>query len=76
MGTKVSSLKCHVEMQAGNANQRYLSEEWRYTGPFSRRNRLRGAFPGLGIATVAFAIYCGYEYLFLNDDHGHGAENH
>ncbi|MCJ1458899.1 hypothetical protein MMC28_009275 [Mycoblastus sanguinarius] len=49
------------------------AEQWRYTGPFSRYNRFKGAFPGLGIATVAFAAYCGYEYLFLKDDHhGHG----
>jgi NADH dehydrogenase (ubiquinone) 1 beta subcomplex subunit 3 len=52
------------------------SEEWRYTGPFTRWNRFKGAFPGLGIATVAFAAYCGYEYLFLNDDHGHGEAGH
>jgi hypothetical protein len=48
------------------------SEAWRYTGPFTRLNRFKGSFPGLGIATVAFAVYCGYEYMFLNDDHGHG----
>lgn len=55
----------------------FSSEEWRYTGPFSRWNRFKGAFPGLGIATVAFTIYCGYEYLFLKDKHhgeGHSAE--
>ncbi|KAL8916727.1 MAG: hypothetical protein Q9172_006182 [Xanthocarpia lactea] len=34
-------------------------EEWRYTGPFTRWNRFKGAFPGLGIATVAFTFYCG-----------------
>ena len=45
------------------------SEAWRYTGPFTRFNRFRGSFPGLGIATVAFAAYCGYEYLFLTDRH-------
>ncbi|KAE8440940.1 hypothetical protein EG329_006179 [Mollisiaceae sp. DMI_Dod_QoI] len=48
------------------------AETWRYSGPFTRWNRFRGSFPGLGIATVAFAVYCGYEYMFLNDDHGHG----
>lgn len=47
-------------------------EQWRYTGPFTRFNRFKSAFPGLGIATVAFAAYCGFEYFFLsNDDHGH-----
>jgi NADH dehydrogenase (ubiquinone) 1 beta subcomplex subunit 3 len=49
------------------------SEQWRYTGPFTRVNRFKGALPGLGIATVAFAAYCGFEYLFLKDDHhSHG----
>ncbi|KAI9762666.1 MAG: hypothetical protein M4579_000284 [Chaenotheca gracillima] len=53
------------------------AEHWRYTGPFTRFNRLRGSFPGLGIATVAFAAYCGYEYVFLKDDHsGHGSAEH
>lgn len=55
------------------------SERWRYTGLFSRWNRFKGTFPGLGIATVAFAAYCGYEYMFLKDEHhgeGHGEEHH
>ena len=47
------------------------SEQWRYTGPFTRFNRFKSAFPGLGIATVAFVAYCGYEYLFISKDH-HG----
>nr|KMM67124.1 hypothetical protein CPAG_03460 [Coccidioides posadasii RMSCC 3488] len=51
------------------------NEAWRYSGPFSRMNRLRNSFPGLGIATVAFAIYCGYEWAFLKDDH-HGEGHH
>lgn len=38
-------------------------------------------FPGIGIASVAFAAYCGYEYLFMTDRHaggdgGHGSEHH
>ncbi len=56
-----------------------LREAWRYSGPFSRFNRFKGSFPGLGIATVAFAAYCGYEYMFLKDEHhsdGHGSEHH
>ncbi len=48
------------------------SEAWRYTGPFTRFNRLRGSFPGLGLATVAFAVYLGYEAIFVKDEHGHG----
>ncbi|TVY88861.1 hypothetical protein LAWI1_G006181 [Lachnellula willkommii] len=53
------------------------AEAWRYSGPFTRWNRFKGSFPGLGIATVAFAAYCGYEYLFLKDDHhGHAEGGH
>ncbi|KAA8910766.1 hypothetical protein FN846DRAFT_507910 [Sphaerosporella brunnea] len=47
------------------------AEAWRYTGPFTRWNRFKGSFPGLGIATVAFAGYCVYEHLFLKEDHHH-----
>ncbi|KAI1350482.1 NADH-ubiquinone oxidoreductase B12 subunit family-domain-containing protein [Xylaria sp. FL0043] len=55
------------------------AEAWRYTGTFSRWNRFKGAFPGLGIATVAFAVYLGYEQMFLKDEHhgdAHGSEHH
>lgn len=52
-------------------NHMIYSEAWRYTGPFSRWNRFKRGFPGLGIATVAFAIYCGYEYAFLKKDEQH-----
>ncbi|KAL6889833.1 NADH-ubiquinone oxidoreductase B12 subunit family domain-containing protein [Trichoderma longibrachiatum] len=48
------------------------TEAWRYQGTFSRWNRFRSGFPGLGIATVAFAGYCTYEHFFLNDEHHHG----
>ncbi|KAJ5388550.1 hypothetical protein N7509_011091 [Penicillium cosmopolitanum] len=52
------------------------NETWRYTGPFSRWNRFKGLFPGLGIATVAFTAYCAYEHFFLKDDHHHGDDHH
>jgi len=55
--------------------QRNFSEAWRYTGPFTRANRFKGALPGFGIASVAFAGYCTYEYFFLKDSHGHGEEH-
>ncbi|EDN97607.1 hypothetical protein SS1G_12460 [Sclerotinia sclerotiorum 1980 UF-70] len=55
-------------------------EAWRYQGQYSRRNRFSNSFPGLGIATVAFTVYCGYEYFFIPDDHhsegAHGAGHH
>lgn len=49
------------------------SEAWRSTGPFTRGKRLRGMFPGFGIAAVAFAGYMVYEQLVLAPaSHGHG----
>lgn len=59
------------------ANLPVFREIWRITGPFSRYNRFKGALPGLGTATVAFAAYCAYEYIFLSkDQHGHGDAGH
>lgn len=56
---------------------RSYREAWRYTGPFTRYNRFKGAFPGLGIATVAFTAYCAYEYFFLSSDqHGQAGAGH
>lgn len=52
------------------------SEIWRYTGPFTRGNRFKGLFPGLGIATVAFAGYCAYEHFFLKDQEHHVEDYH
>ncbi|RKP10569.1 NADH dehydrogenase 1 beta subcomplex subunit 3 [Thamnocephalis sphaerospora] len=37
-------------------------EAWRKHPVFSRTAQLRASFPGLGIATVAFAAYCGVEW--------------
>ena len=55
-------------------------EAWRYTGPFTRFNRFKRAFPGLGIATGAFVVYLVYEAVFLKKDshhgEGHGDEHH
>ncbi|EPE35431.1 hypothetical protein GLAREA_11130 [Glarea lozoyensis ATCC 20868] len=75
--------KAYASAAGTPANDPWAKREaWRYTGQFSRWNRFKGSFPGLGIATVAFAAYCGYEYLFMNDDHhghaegGHGEGHH
>ena len=46
-------------------------ETWRYTGPFTRRNRLRGIFPGFFWGAGAFGLYLAYEAVFLRDAHGH-----
>ncbi|KAL1956750.1 hypothetical protein VTO42DRAFT_6803 [Malbranchea cinnamomea] len=51
-------------------------EAWRYSGPFSRWNRFKAGFPGLGIATVAFAAYCTYEHFFLNTEEHHKKGHH
>ncbi|KAJ3089006.1 hypothetical protein HK102_007424 [Quaeritorhiza haematococci] len=37
-------------------------DAWRNHPFFSRRNRLMNSVPGLGIATVAFAIFLTYDY--------------
>lgn len=55
----------------------FYSEAWRYTGDFSRRERFKNAFPGLGIATAAFTAYCAIEWLFFpSEHHGHEEEGH
>jgi NADH dehydrogenase (ubiquinone) 1 beta subcomplex subunit 3 len=47
-------------------------DAWRYTGQFTRVNRFKNAFPGLGIAIVAFSGYLAYEKLVMEkDDHSH-----
>ena len=75
MGKSVSTFQ--LDQIEGVADMRLSSEAWRYIGPFSRYNRFKGALPGLGTATVAFAVYCGYEYMFLQDSHqGHGESPH
>ncbi|RUP47520.1 NADH-ubiquinone oxidoreductase B12 subunit family-domain-containing protein [Jimgerdemannia flammicorona] len=38
-------------------------EAWRKHAIFSNRTIFRNMFPGLGIATVAFAAYLGVEYV-------------
>ncbi|KAL1922021.1 uncharacterized protein VTP21DRAFT_10663 [Calcarisporiella thermophila] len=37
-------------------------DAWRKHSLFTNRTMVRNMFPGLGIATVAFAVYCGYEW--------------
>jgi NADH dehydrogenase (ubiquinone) 1 beta subcomplex subunit 3 len=46
-------------------------EAWRKHAIFSRSAQFRGAFPGLGIATVAFAAYCGIEWAMNNNKEKH-----
>ena len=42
---------------SSNGNPWAKRDAWRYQGQFTRFNRFKNAFPGLGIATVAFALY-------------------
>ncbi|KAI5854699.1 hypothetical protein BZA05DRAFT_317964, partial [Tricharina praecox] len=63
--------KILLEQKPGRVDPWTRAEAWRYSGPFTRWNRFKGSFPGLGIATVAFAGYCVYEQLFMKDDHHH-----
>ncbi|KAK9457394.1 NADH-ubiquinone oxidoreductase B12 subunit family-domain-containing protein [Dipodascopsis uninucleata] len=39
-------------------------EAWRYTGQFSRFNRIKGMFPGFGLGAGAFVLYCVAEKVF------------
>lgn len=49
-------------------------DTWRYHSIFDIRNQTRLAFPGLGLGSAAFAVYCAVEYLLGSGDdhHGHG----
>ena len=54
-----------------------FSEAWRYTGPFTRRQRFKNLFPGFGIASAAFAVYLVYDFATAKaDDHGGHSEEH
>ncbi|KAF9093842.1 hypothetical protein BGX29_009787 [Mortierella sp. GBA35] len=47
---------------------------WRNHALFTRRARIGTMFPGLGIATVAFAAYLGYEYVTAPKETHHHSE--
>jgi NADH dehydrogenase (ubiquinone) 1 beta subcomplex subunit 3 len=46
-------------------------DAWRYQGQFTRLNRFKTAFPGFGIAVVAFAGYLAYEQVFAKTHQAH-----
>ncbi|KAF2238751.1 hypothetical protein EV356DRAFT_529184 [Viridothelium virens] len=54
----------------------WRNEQWRYSGPFTRWNRFKGAFPGLGLATGAFIIYLAYDAVVARPDHSHAESGH
>ncbi|KAF9961929.1 hypothetical protein BGZ70_008167 [Mortierella alpina] len=49
---------------------------WRQHALFTRSARIGTMFPGLGIATVAFAAYLGYEYVTAPKAEAHHGEAH
>ncbi|KAG0205265.1 endodeoxyribonuclease [Mortierella sp. GBA30] len=49
---------------------------WRQHALFTRSARIGTMFPGLGIATVAFAAYLGYEYITAPKADAHHGEAH
>ncbi|KAF9424683.1 endodeoxyribonuclease [Podila epigama] len=49
---------------------------WRQHALFTRSTRIGSMFPGLGIASVAFAAYLGYEYVTAPKDAHHGEGHH
>jgi len=63
-------------LSSSNPDPWVRNEAWRYLGQFTTYNRLvKGTFPGLGIATVAFVGYLGYEAVFAKEEH-HGEDHH
>ncbi|KAI9596348.1 hypothetical protein BDF19DRAFT_384362 [Syncephalis fuscata] len=49
---------------------------WRNHPVFRGTNQLRAAFPGLGIATVAFTAYCIGEWAFSKNSSKHVEGTH
>ncbi|TPX71074.1 hypothetical protein SpCBS45565_g01367 [Spizellomyces sp. 'palustris'] len=45
-------------------------DAWRYHAFFSKSNRIRSMFPGLGIGTAAFAVYLAYDKWFQTQGPG------
>ncbi|GAA5797001.1 NADH-ubiquinone oxidoreductase B12 subunit family-domain-containing protein [Helicostylum pulchrum] len=60
--------KSHVETQVKTVYHDPWArrEAWRKSPIFSKTSNIRTMFPGLGIATVAFAAYCTYEHFVLD----------
>ncbi|KAG0169386.1 hypothetical protein DFQ28_003694 [Apophysomyces sp. BC1034] len=66
--------KSHTELQQRTPVYRdpwAKREAWRKHPLFSKTSNFKTMFPGLGIATVAFTAYCGFEYFFLKDKKHH-----
>lgn len=61
--------KCDLKTQ----DPWYRFYEWKTHPYFSKTNQLKKAFPGLGIATVAFGLYCIYDEFIVKKNSGHKA---
>ncbi|KAF9332675.1 endodeoxyribonuclease [Podila minutissima] len=74
------STYCDVasELEAGEGSEDPWAKHhaWRQHALFTRSARIRTMFPGLGIASVAFAAYLGYEYVTAPKDAHHGEGHH
>ncbi|CAO3611479.1 unnamed protein product [Cunninghamella blakesleeana] len=67
-------MKSHTESQLRRPiynNPWAKREAWRKHPIFSKSSNFKTLFPGLGYATVAFAVYCTYEHFFLKDKKHH-----
>ncbi|KAJ3148607.1 hypothetical protein HDU89_004705 [Geranomyces variabilis] len=62
----------YLEGRVRHADPWGRREAWRYNDFFSAKNRIRNMTPGLGIATVAFAVYVAYDKWYQSS--GPGAE--
>ncbi|KAI1320800.1 endodeoxyribonuclease [Mortierella claussenii] len=66
----------YLEMKLQDPNPWAKHHAWRNSTLFTRSARIRSMFPGLGIASVAFAAYLGYEYITAPKADAHHGEAH
>ncbi|KAG0039704.1 endodeoxyribonuclease [Podila clonocystis] len=81
-----NGIDIYLTYRCGSAKSAYDNENladpwakhhaWRQHALFTRSARIRTMFPGLGIASVAFAAYLGYEYVTAPKDAHHGEGHH
>jgi NADH dehydrogenase (ubiquinone) 1 beta subcomplex subunit 3 len=57
----------------GNVNKDpwFRREAWRWDPYFSKENVFRRAFPGLGLAAVAFSVYLVYDFMVEGEKKSH-----
>ncbi|KAG0332024.1 endodeoxyribonuclease [Podila horticola] len=75
--SRMLRMNCKSEMQSLYLDDPWAKHHaWRQHALFTRSARIRTMFPGLGIASVAFAAYLGYEYVTAPKDAHHGEGHH